>query len=59
VLLLPHLGSRLTQTFNLHITNGIRCSASGGSSLTRDAEIENESSLSAPGCEISLSPIHR
>jgi hypothetical protein len=44
---------------NLHITNDIRCSASGGSSLTREAEIENESSLSAPACEIPLSPIHR
>jgi len=27
--------------------------------LTREAEIENESSLSAPACEIPLSPIHR
>jgi len=31
----------------------------GEVSLTRDAEIENESSLSAPACEIPLGATHR
>jgi hypothetical protein len=56
---LPHLGARLKQRSNLHITNDVRCSASGGSSLTHEAEIGNESSLSTPACEIPPSPIHR
>ena len=55
----PPSGVSNKQRSNLHITNDVRCSASGGRSLTREAEIENESSLSAPAREIPLSPIHR
>jgi hypothetical protein len=56
---LPIWGLGSNKGPNLHITNGVRCSASEGSTLTRKAEIQNESSLSAPACEIPLSPIHR
>jgi hypothetical protein len=61
-LVFPHLGFRLTQIsahtdFGSH--KGTLRWRFRGTASTREADIQNESSLTTPACDIPLSPIDR
>jgi hypothetical protein len=56
-LVFPHLGFRLTPDFGSH--KGTLRWRFRGTASTREADIQNESSLTTPACDIPLSPIDR